>query len=218
MPPGGLTVDRANNPVLMRVSCPPMVFSSVPDWTAKKFSTEYPCHVQLIRLGCVCVRFSPYGLVHDTSRRRGTWPRYCCALVQSRRTAARISHRTVRNRALAALSRRAGISRESPGSQSRGGNLARSGSARGHARQHRPRSLLARTPAMESASQRRSACARSAASTACVRKFRPSRCRTMSRTDVLAALESVLVGSAEAPSVPDAPDLDDLPPPRATST
>ena len=30
-------------------------------------------------------------------------------------------------------------------------------------------------------------------------------------TDVLAALESVLVGSAEAPSVPDAPDLDDLP-------
>jgi hypothetical protein len=28
---------------------------------------------------------------------------------------------------------------------------------------------------------------------------------------VLAALESVLVGSAEAPSVPDAPDLDDLP-------
>jgi uncharacterized repeat protein (TIGR03809 family) len=29
--------------------------------------------------------------------------------------------------------------------------------------------------------------------------------------DVLAAQESLLVGSAEAPSVPDAPDLDDLP-------
>jgi uncharacterized repeat protein (TIGR03809 family) len=31
--------------------------------------------------------------------------------------------------------------------------------------------------------------------------------------DVLAALESVLADSAEAPSVPDAPGLDDLPPP-----
>jgi uncharacterized repeat protein (TIGR03809 family) len=31
--------------------------------------------------------------------------------------------------------------------------------------------------------------------------------------DVLVALESVLAGSAEAPSVFDAPDLDDLPPP-----
>ena len=194
-----------------------MVFSSVPDWTAKKFSTEYPRHVQLIRLGCVCVRFSPYGLVHDTSRRRGTRPRYCCALVQSRRTAARLSHRTVRNRALAALSRRAGISREPPGSQSRGGNLARSGSARGHTQQHRPRSLLARTPAMEFASQRRLP--------APVQRLQPLAAQIPAEplphdvpTDVLAALESVLVGSAEAPSVPDAPDLDDCRPPRATST
>jgi uncharacterized repeat protein (TIGR03809 family) len=30
-------------------------------WTFGKFSTEYPCHVQLIRCGCVCVRFSLTG-------------------------------------------------------------------------------------------------------------------------------------------------------------
>lgn len=35
---------------------------TVTDWTKKKFSTEYLCHVQLIRPGCVCVRFSPCGL------------------------------------------------------------------------------------------------------------------------------------------------------------
>jgi hypothetical protein len=32
-------------------------------------------------------------------------------------------------------------------------------------------------------------------------------------SDVLSALESVLAASAEAPSVPDAPDLDDVSPP-----
>ena len=70
--------------------------------------------------------FSPYGLVHDTSTRRGTQPRRGRALVRSCRAAPRISHRTVRDRPLAPLSQRTRLSREHPGSQGRGRNLARS--------------------------------------------------------------------------------------------
>ena len=37
-------------------------------WTRKKFSTKYYCRVQLIRVGCVCVRLSFYGLEFMTQR------------------------------------------------------------------------------------------------------------------------------------------------------
>ena len=43
MLPRGLTVDRPNNPVVVRVS----TLGRATYWTTHKFSTEYPCHVQI---------------------------------------------------------------------------------------------------------------------------------------------------------------------------
>src|SRR6202022_2185442 len=131
-----------------------MVLSTVAYWTTQKFSTEYPCHIELIRLGCVCVRFSPCGLIHDTSCRRGARPQCRRALVQSCRATAGISHRTVRDRALAALSQRTRLSRKYPGSQGRRRNLAQSRNTRGLARQYRRRPLLARSRAIDAATGR----------------------------------------------------------------
>ncbi len=44
MLPCGLTVDRADNSVFVRVSSIAACFRSFTHWTTKKFSTEYPCH------------------------------------------------------------------------------------------------------------------------------------------------------------------------------
>src|SRR6266481_2874278 len=153
MPVRRLTVDREENPDFYG-------FQSIPAssrgcvWTTQKFSTEYPCHVQLIRPRCVRVRLSPYGLVHDTSSRRGTRPRHRRALVRSCRTAAGVPHRAVRDRPLAPLSQRTRLSREYPGGQDRGGNLARSVDARSLVRQFRRRHFLARTQPCDAAARR----------------------------------------------------------------
>ena len=61
MLPCSLTVDRADNSVFLRVFFDCRALRSSTHWTTRKFSTEYPCHVQLIRLGCVCVRLSLTG-------------------------------------------------------------------------------------------------------------------------------------------------------------
>ena len=116
--------------------------------------------------GCVRVRFSPCGLVHDTSTRRGTRPRHRRALVRSCRAAAGIPHRTVRDRPLAPLSQRTRLSREYPGSQDRGGNLARSVDARGLPRQFRRRHLLARSHQGDAAARRKVARSGSSAAAA----------------------------------------------------
>src|SRR6266404_2532119 len=123
-------------------------------WTTQKFSTEYPCHVQLIRPRCVRVRLSRYGLVHDTSSRRGTRPRHRRALVRSCRAAAGVPYRAVRDRPLAPLSQRTRLSREYPGGEDRGGNLARSVDARSLVRQFRRRHFLARTRPRDGAARR----------------------------------------------------------------
>ena len=49
------------------------------------------------------------GQGHDTSTGRHGWPRHPRALVRARRAAARLSHRIVRDRALAPLSQRTGF-------------------------------------------------------------------------------------------------------------
>src|SRR6202795_2303225 len=140
-----------------------VALNTVAYWTTQKFSTEYPCHIELIRLGCVCVRFSLYGLIHDTSCRRGAWPQCRRALVQPCRATAAISHRTVRDRTLAPLSQRTRLSRKHPGSQGRGRDLAQSVDPRGLARQFSRRSLLSRCYALAAATGRRSARAGSSA-------------------------------------------------------
>src|SRR3981189_90258 len=134
-----------------------MVLSTVAYWTTQTLSTEYLCPIELIRLGCVCVRFSLCGLIHDTSCRRGAWPQCRRALVQPCRATAAISHRTVRNRTLAPLSQRARLSRKHPGSQGRGRDLARSVEPRGLARQFSRRCLLARRCSLGAAAGRQSA-------------------------------------------------------------
>src|ERR1700675_2894826 len=143
-----------------------VALNTVAYWTTQKFSTEYPCHIELIRLGCVCVRFSLYGLIHDTSCRRGAWPQCRRALVQPCRATAAISHRTVRDRTLAPLSQRTRLSRKHPGGQGRGRTLARSVDPRGLARQFSRRSLLARRCSPDAAAGRQGACAGSTAAAA----------------------------------------------------
>src|SRR5690242_3006522 len=83
-------------------------------WTSQKvfhkimpsFSVDSP------PLRRVRVRFFPYGLVHDTSTGRGDEPRSGGAMVRTRRAAAGISHRNVRERPLAAFPQRARLSRK----------------------------------------------------------------------------------------------------------
>jgi hypothetical protein len=104
-------------------------------WTKLKFSTKISLSRLLIRSGCVGVRFSPHGLIHDISIRRDPRPQRRRALVCTCRAAAGISHRIVRDRPLAALSQRSGLSRKHQGSQISGRNLARSLDARGLCRQ-----------------------------------------------------------------------------------
>ena len=104
-------------------------------WTMEKFSTEYTLSRSQVDSSPVASAsvFLLAGWFMTHRCRRGTWPRHCRALVQSCRAAAGTPHRTVRNRPLAPLSQRTRVSRKHPGSQGRGGNLARSVDARGFA-------------------------------------------------------------------------------------
>ena len=71
----------------------------------KTFPQNNPVTSKLIRPRCVPASvFSSYGLVHDTSPRRGSQPQACGSLVRARGTAAGAPHRNVRDRALAPLS------------------------------------------------------------------------------------------------------------------
>lgn len=74
----GLTVEGAEKSGQLRLSAVP----AIPRWTIKTFSTKYYCRVQLIRVGCVCVRFSFYGLefmtqLLDVALRRDLLARWC---------------------------------------------------------------------------------------------------------------------------------------------
>src|SRR5690349_8852838 len=124
MLPRGLTVNGAGNPVLVRVCSITACAVAAAHWTTRKFSTEYPYCIELIRLRLRLRPSLSNGLIYGTSCRRGTWPQHCYALVQSCRATAGTSYRTVRERALAPLSYRTRISRQHPGSQGGRGDLA----------------------------------------------------------------------------------------------
>ena len=78
-------------------------------WTTKKLFHNIILSRLVDSLSLRLRPFIPHGLVHDTSSRRGWWPRTRCALVRACRTAAATSHRDVRERPLAALLQRGGI-------------------------------------------------------------------------------------------------------------
>src|ERR1044072_1980134 len=124
MSPCGVTVDRADNPVLVRVCAIAAQPVAPTHWTRRKFSTEYPYCIELIRLRLRLRPSLSYGLINGTSCRRGPEPQHRSALVQPGRATAGTPYRTVRERALAPLSHRTRFSREHPGSQGRRRNLA----------------------------------------------------------------------------------------------
>ena len=90
MPVCGLTVDSQETPHLLRLLSIAGARQGRSLDIVKVFHKIYLSRL-IDSFRCVRVRFSPYGLVHDTSIRRGTRPRHRRALVHSCRAAAGIT-------------------------------------------------------------------------------------------------------------------------------